>query len=518
MTRDEQRSFVLSRWWVELIGIMDGWDQAGLTGMHNSLHHLSLHYWRFSRSFYRRARNSFGVLIFLVALFPPVAIAQTHSTILWLGDITSNEQASWNAQGFDVKPLSCGYADADCVRDALTSSLPTYLVARADHTPLVRALYTDGITQDRLRGIVMLRAKADYLSKIKANKNSPNLLVFVEQSDTRSVVVSARLLTSTLRMQGVSSFIVFTGKGGVDDTPLPSMTLDIMAYFAGHPPFKKGFQTVLDITAKWQDPPLDHQAFWRKPELLTVESVDQDLLSLMRVHYSFESHLMKQWYFDTYTAFDLLSYRDTVKPEARYISLGNKRNQIYYLDLETYAPYEPVIVTGIDDETNLYRFAWFYKTKAMYTWKPDIQNTSVRLLGPFLHFRKPVPEELQIPLLLRSALTFEGITFSTEDPLKPIRAYTDNIQKIITSDNKCVYCHQIGEVGGQYHHVDAQTTELQGGIALPLTDYPDYVMHAFLYDQENTAKKIGMTPNPIETGYRRRVSCLVSGFGCGDTL
>src|SRR5690606_18578379 len=111
--------------------------------------------------------------------------------------------------------------------------------------------------------------------------------------------------------------------------------------------------------------------------------------------------------------------------------------------LEAYAQYEPVIVVGIDGDPNMYRFAWFYQTKAMYSWKEGVPDISVRLLGPFLFFRKEIPADLEPPLLLRSALTKDGLSFSEEDPIAAIAAYPDQVRRIITVENKCIFCHTI---------------------------------------------------------------------------
>ena len=153
---------------------------------------------------------------------------------------------------------------------------------------------------------------------------------------------------------------------------------------------------------------------------------------------------------------------------------------------------------GVDDEPNMYRFVWFYKTKKMYTWKDDVQEISARTLGPMLHFRKPVPDDLGIPLLLRSALFLDGITFSHENPLAGMAAYSDTIQRVLTSENKCVYCHPIGTNTARAYHLDALTAQPQGGFGLPLGEYPDHVMKTFLYDQEKTAKTIGMFVNSLK--------------------
>ena len=77
------------------------------------------------------------------------------------------------------------------------------------------------------------------------------------------------------------------------------------------------------------------------------------------------------------------------------------------------------------------------------------------------------------------------------------------MQRIITEETKCVYCHTIDGRGGYTFHVRARDTEPQGGYGLPLTAYPDEVLNGFIYDPVNTAAKIGMTPNPLPEDVRQ---------------
>jgi len=81
--------------------------------------------------------------------------------------------------------------------------------------------------------------------------------------------------------------------------------------------------------------------------------------------------------------------------------------------------------------------------------------------------------------------------------LQAIESYPEAVQKVITTGNECVYCHQIGGIGGRSKHFEAMTMKPQGGYALPLIDYDETVMRTFVYEQEKSAKAIGLSPNPI---------------------
>ena len=171
---------------------------------------------------------------------------------------------------------------------------------------------------------------------------------------------------------------------------------------------------------------------------------------------------------------------------------------ILALDLEVYGAYEPEIVVGVDDEPNMFRLNWFFRTKLMYSWRSERPNMSARPLGPFLSFRKPVPDDLFPPADPILALHLGGIEFSNENPFAAISAYSDTVQRVITKDNQCIYCHQIEGMGGRAYHLDAMTAQPQGGYALPLGDYSEEVMRQFVFDQGATAAKFGFTPNAVD--------------------
>ena len=444
-----------------------------------------------------------AALIFFLVMSPFCAFAETLGTTVWLGKVGASDKAKWTEDGFAVVELTCADQNIRCVLQGISEldhSIPAYLITYARHTDMVRALYANGVTKSHLSGIILLRAGGGVEKSIEAHANAPDLWVMTELSDPKESVVSARELAFSLRDAGISASFLFMKDGSLQYAPLGQNVRDFIMHFMAHSPFGEDFADLLELEFMWQTPLFDSQEFLERADLLSSSPMDPTLKAFIELHYRFEKHRLKEWRLERYMSFDLLSYRDEQAPGARYITLRNRRGQVYYLDLEVYGAYEPVIVIGVDDETNMFRMNWFYQTRKMYSWKPDVQNTSVRPLGPLLFFRKEaeMPVDLGIPLLLRSALTLEGITFSQTDPLAPIAAYPVAVQNVITKDNKCIYCHRIENLGARYHHFDARTALPQGGFALPLIEYSDEVMDAFLYDQVNTANKIGMTPNPLE--------------------
>jgi len=436
------------------------------------------------------------------ALFVGLSAGYTADVqnVLRLKPVSEEEQTRWAADGFNVLTLACDTPSLACIKESLATQdkdNSILLIATSEQSQLIKQIYETGEALEAVDTIVLLGANQDTAPPIAASPEAPDFLIFSGRQDPKEKVLAARKFADALRPFGIRSSMLFAPDGLMDRDPLDRLLTDIIFHFIGRSPFNEEFNALLDAYTAWQTPPLDHSDLSGQTDLITEYEMTDQVKTLIGVHYTFEPHLVKQWELESFRAFDLMAYKERVAPDARYATLRNIREQVIFLDLEEYGPYEPVIVVGLDDQPNLYKMAWFYRTKAMYSWKADTPKLSTRLLGPFLYFRKPIPDEKQISLLLRSALSLEGISFSKDDPLASIKEYPPEIQKIITDDNKCVYCHQIGGVGGRYHHIEAGNAAAQGGVAIPLESYPDFVMEAFLYDQVATAKKIGMTPNPL---------------------
>ena len=433
-----------------------------------------------------------------LAGFPSTGLtsSRTVANIVWLGMPTENQLDQWRRQGFTAERLSCKSNVAMCLLDRLADNEgANYLFVDSAFTVQLLNLYTTE-TLDEISGVILFGAAPTKLS-IRPTGRRPKLLVVAEADADADLVYQSRRTATLLSKRGVPATFMFMPNGELRSANMGPMAQDIILHFFGLPSSRVEFMALLDAYLAWRTPPFDNQPLRGHFDLLKSYRLDSSVEELFRYFFRDRLHELKQWKFDNYLAFDLLKFRDRTAPGTRYLTLANRRGQHYYLDLLRYAEYEPVIIVGVDDEPNMYRFVWFYRTHKMYTWTDDVPKISARSLGPVLHFRKRVPDDLSIPLLLRSALSLEGITFSHENPLAEIAAYSDTIQRVITSENKCVYCHPIGTKTARAYHLNALTGKPQGGYGLPLGEYPDHVMRAFLFDQENVAKAIGMIPNPV---------------------
>jgi len=453
-----------------------------------------------SQEIRRGMLGRFALLIGSFLLGISAAYAAEVKNVLRLDPISEAEKVRWTNEGFNVIDLACDEPTLACITESVSAQPQTngtVLIAASKHSELIKSFYESSADAGSISTIVLLGADPAISPPISARPDAPDFLVFAGRKDPVEQVVAARKFTDALLANGLRSTMLFAPDGLIGRNPLDRLLTDIILHFVGQSPFNEQFNSLLNAYTDWQTPPFDNKDFLGQTDFVREYEMSDQVKMLLRVHFAFEPHLINQWPLQSFRAFDLMAYKERVAPDARYVTLRNIREQVMFLDLEEYGPYEPVIIVGIDDETNLYKMAWFYRTKAKYSWLPDTPELSARLLGPFVYFRNPIPEEMQFPMLLRSAISLDGITFSEEDPLVSIKDYPEEIQQIITTDNKCIYCHQIGGIGGRYHHTEAATAEPQGGIAIPLEAYPDFVMDSFLYDQVATAEKIGMTPNPL---------------------
>jgi hypothetical protein len=218
----------------------------------------------------------------------------------------------------------------------------------------------------------------------------------------------------------------------------------------------------------------------------------------------------------TYEAIDLLAYLSS-RPEAEvgagdYLVVSNIRDeQLYYAraDLEKT---RPVIVVGLDDETNLYRIFTQYRLKQAYSWKKgeEPMPTMVRPLGAFLHFRAPPPPALMNRTYAQFGLTPKSFRWVAADPLAAVRGLTGVLREAMIGEQGCLKCHAFKGVGAKAHHVRALDGKPHGAFALGLDEYPVDVLRRFLFDQAAVARSFDVDPLPLPPEAARAVFELVT--------
>ena len=141
----------------------------------------------------------------------------------------------------------------------------------------------------------------------------------------------------------------------------------------------------------------------------------------------------------------------------------------------------------------------FYKTKRFYSWEPggpDQDTLYVQSLGGFIHFRKSLPPQYELPYLQYSTIKFDSIAFSNIDPYAGIKNLTHRSFRVLTQN--CIPCHSVDGIGGAAYHMDSQTGEPQPGFARPLRTYSKEIYQNFFFNQTATAELIGVNPNYVE--------------------
>lgn len=253
----------------------------------------------------------------------------------------------------------------------------------------------------------------------------------------------------------------------------------------------------------WHDPPVSTEPFWRDASLVRSYPVDRPLVERLAAIMQGNAYMLSAWPLQEYHAIPLRDWLQA-QPRARvgqggWLLTTNLRSEKLYLDLAQIEPYEPVIVVGLDEVRNLFELAVFYQAKQEYSWvdgepRPPLM---VRPLGAFLHFRKPVPDELRPRFFADYSLTVDSFRLVDRDPLAPLRDIPAPLWPVFNHENGCISCHSFRGIEVQAHHVQAMNLEPHGGNALPLTSYAPQVWRRFLFEQERVANKIGVTPNPV---------------------
>ncbi len=256
--------------------------------------------------------------------------------------------------------------------------------------------------------------------------------------------------------------------------------------------------------------------FWKHSDLVSVYPIDQRFLIQIVGNYGPLKHELLQWPLQEFHAIDLFAFLDALPEEqvgkGDYLVLSNLRNETLIIHKNELAPYDPVVVIGIDDERNLFHMSGFYRMEREYSCKPGSQPpVMARPVGAFLYFLKPPPAKFR-PESWHFALTKESFRLVEENPLAPLERLSSEIVDALTHRNGCIYCHTFRKTGSRSHHVLVSSGAPHGGFALPLEDYPPEVWNRFIFNQEAVAEQMGAIPNVVEERVRRPLHELVARY------
>jgi arylformamidase len=351
-----------------------------------------------------------------------------------------------------------------------------------------------------------------------ARADAPPFLILGAENDFPGFLVDGRRFAESLRKAGhkqVGQLVLpdhdhFSLVQSIAQDPeVRSLLLD----FFQVEPLPPEMALLIDAKRRWLNPPLSTVPFWREEKLIRPYPVDRRLVEEVALLYGSIRYELLELPLENYYAIDLFSYLDSLPPEkagrGNYLTVTNFRNEKLFWDRWQIEPYHPVIVVGLDDEKNLFRLGVFYQANQEYSWKEGPKPPMMaRPLGAFIHFLEPPPPELirQAPYY---GLTENSFKLSTDDPLGSLKAMPKEVYEAMTVRNGCVYCHSFRGIGPQSHHVTESGNKPHGGLALPLESYPENVWKEFIFNQEETAKKIGASPNVVDEEARQALYDLV---------
>lgn len=266
---------------------------------------------------------------------------------------------------------------------------------------------------------------------------------------------------------------------------------------------------LIEAHRRWQrEPPFSTLPFWRHEKLVRAYPVDSRFVARMLPVFGASRFELLAWPLERFHAIPLLALLDALPADrvgrGRHIVLSNVRGELQFWTREQIAPWEPVVVIGLDDERNLFRLGTFYRARREYSWKPGPPPPLMaRPLGAFVHFLKEPPGGLAVPQAAHYSLTLESFRLTDTDPLARFADLPPPVRDTITFRNGCVYCHAWRGSPARSHHVTAASGVPHGGFALPLESYPPDVWKAFVFDQEAAARRIGAVPNVVAEDARQ---------------
>ena len=458
------------------------------------------------------------VLVVIAIVFyiknPPRELAKPIVVLAFLDQtdkVSSTSLHNWQSAGLAIEYVdNCTQLKNDkvvtCITEVIqkiakvSSSSGAELVIMADDhfTHYMLSTFKQGHLEDEVAALVLLQAKFN-LSDVENIALPKSVLINTPQDDADDFIVRRRAVAklqsndnwvwpTTLSTENINSL--------VEHPMLPEMILFLLDK-------QQNVQLLAEFNAEshWQKPLFNNEDYFAVDEAINEYAVDYDLHRILAAFFHHEPYQLKQWPLNSYQGFDLLTYRSLLPEEeqGRYVTFTNRKGHRFFLDLDRYGRYQPEIVIGIDDERNLYQMSTFYKTKQFYSWEPggpEQDTLYVQSLGAFIHFRKPLPQQYELPYLQYSTIKFDSIAFSNIDPYAGIKNLTHAAFRVLTQN--CIPCHSIDGVGGAAYHMDSQTGEPQPGFARPLRTYSKEIYQNFFFNQTATAALIGVNPNYVE--------------------
>lgn len=343
---------------------------------------------------------------------------------------------------------------------------------------------------------------------------TPTVLINPEK-DYPGLAVDARLFMEKLRRQGNQKAFhhVIAGQDRASVLQLKkpgNHLLDQILLMTGKAPVDKTYAKEIKVERHWHTPPLTTETFWQYKSLLKEYQPNPRFAFAVSRLFHGREHKLTVWPYKKYYAIELTALLEQLGTDktgrGEYLELTNIRDEKVFWKLSDIKAYNPVVVVGIDDEKNLYKFTTFYQAKRQYSWQETEQpSVMVRPLGAFIFFQKEPPDIYNPAFYAHYALTLDSFKLHKTDPLADLSDFSPAFFKMFVYTNGCTSCHSFRGVGTRAHHDNALTLEAEGGFALPLESYPPAVWREFVFNQEAVANKIGVLPNTLPKEFQQEL-------------
>jgi hypothetical protein len=443
---------------------------------------------------------------------------------------------AWVAADGDRTPRQRAEAIAAAVRDLAQRSADLGIVAEPVlagiglSASLVAAMALDpqyGFEPARLRGVIAMNGIYDAPDEALAplrhvRADAPPFLIVSAHADAPVAARSSRALARALERAGardVRSYHVASRDAGAlhDLSGERNDVADLVRAFARREPTPGGPEGAWSITDAWgAHAPFSSEPFGADRDLVVRRPVDAGVRAKVQRVFADTMRDLEPWPLRTYDAIALSDYL-RAHPElgaGDWVTITNARGERVILRRADIARYEPRIVIGLDDESNLFRLFVTYNVYRTYSWKPETEPRPllVRPVGAFLYFTVEPPPEggLRIVTFADFALTTASVRVVGTDPVAAARGVPKALAAALSNEQGCLQCHALRGVGARSHHLRAVDGEVTHGFALPFEDYPPGVLRRFLFEQDDVAQTFGVNPLRVDAAASTELIAEVS--------
>lgn len=358
------------------------------------------------------------------------------------------------------------------------------------------------------------RRAASPITHVRAG---PPLLILAGANDFPGFAVDARRFTRALRAAGHRKVreLIVPAVNHFTVTALGEARLvhALVADFTGLKPLDPQNAALMQLRARWDEPPFSSEPFWKAGIAVHRYPVDARLRTALEQIYEQNGFELSAYPLAYYYAIDLLDYLDKLPRErvghGDYLTVTNIRGERLYFTRAQLRTYRPRLVIGLDDERNLFRLNVFYRNRLEYSWQPQTPPIMARPVGAFVHFVTDPPAAIRPTTRAGFSLTPDSFRFSPTDPLAAVAGLPADVRRVLTEGGGCLSCHSFRGAGARTGHIEAATGKPHGGFALPFEAYPEDAWRRFIFDPEMSAAMIGVRPNPVEGPAAQRLYDLV---------